>query len=284
MGQILSFVNYVRRILTFTSKSKAIGDIEKIDAGTSNACILKKKMCTHNGVITIKLSDEILVDITVNKRVRIINEINRLQLCFMRSSCFIIHSRGRLHQSDKNIDIVIENIYNRRYIKMTAEGVSFSSDKSNLAYMLEAEGGKCVIREDTFSALNLDYMYNIFGFTEKLGREYQEEAVSIAERARCWQNDDSDHYLINGVNITHTRDGLVLITKSEGAYEIRMHAEKESALLKTPNFFSRVKVEEDGYIFFAKQGEKRMHSDNSIVLLHCGNNDRGLDNNGKLIV
>jgi hypothetical protein len=91
---------------------------------------------------------------------------------------------------------------------MWYKGVSFTSERCALTYMVDAAGTRTTC--DRFLDLRQDYLMSVFYGDLCYGPYYIQEAISILQGIRYWINDKgTEIFLINNVRVSQTCDGMV---------------------------------------------------------------------------
>jgi len=95
-----------------------------------------------------------------------------------------------------------------RYAKMWYKGVSFTSERCALVYMVDAAGTRTTC--DRFSDISQDFSMSVFYDGSCYGPYYIQEAISILQRSQSWINDKgTENFVINNVRVSQTCDGMV---------------------------------------------------------------------------
>lgn len=91
---------------------------------------------------------------------------------------------------------------------MWYKGVSFTSEQCALVYLVDTAGTRTTT--DNFSDMSQDVSLSVFYNDSRHGPAYVSEAVSLLESGQYWVTDDGvENWLINGVRVSQTPDGLV---------------------------------------------------------------------------
>lgn len=120
-----------------------------------------------NGTIQIRLREGIKVDMTVDKAVRVINPKGQI-VAAMSGNCTsasLTHPNGQVFQHGASVDIVAYDGLKRnnyvRYAKMYDKGVSLTSEKCALIYLVDDAGTRTTSDAMTMDVTR-DYSIPIF--------------------------------------------------------------------------------------------------------------------------
>jgi hypothetical protein len=95
-----------------------------------------------------------------------------------------------------------------RYAKMWYKGVSFTSERCALVYMIDAAGTRTTC--DRFPDMSQDFSMSVFYDSSCYGPYYIQEAISILQGYHYWINDKGTvNFVINNVHVSQTCDGMV---------------------------------------------------------------------------
>jgi hypothetical protein len=95
-----------------------------------------------------------------------------------------------------------------RYAKMWYKGVSFTSERCALVYMVDAAGIRTTC--DRFSDMSQDFSMSVFYDGSCYGPYYIQEAVSILQGSQYWISEKgTENFVINNVRVSQTCDGMV---------------------------------------------------------------------------
>ncbi|CAG0913639.1 unnamed protein product [Notodromas monacha] len=98
---------------------------------------------TARGTIALRLNCNVIVEITCDESIRLINYQDKVLLTVNATgqNSALVHPYGRVHQNDGRVEIVIyEPDGNHKFAKMWYKGVSFTADQCSLVYLVD-EGG-----------------------------------------------------------------------------------------------------------------------------------------------
>lgn len=95
-----------------------------------------------------------------------------------------------------------------RYAKMWYKGVSFTSDKCALVYLVDAAGTRTTT--DTFSDMNQDFSLPVFYNESRHGPGYQQDVMQILQNAQYFVDEKNvQNWIINNVRVSQAPDGLL---------------------------------------------------------------------------
>jgi hypothetical protein len=95
-----------------------------------------------------------------------------------------------------------------RYAKMWYKGVSFTSERCALVYLVDAAGTRTT--RDRFLDMSQDFSLSVFYNGSRHGPYYIQEAISILQGSRFWITEKgTENFVINNVLVSQTCDGLV---------------------------------------------------------------------------
>lgn len=91
---------------------------------------------------------------------------------------------------------------------MWYKGVSFTSEQCALVYLVDTAGTRTTT--DNFSDMSQDLSLSVFYNDSRHGPSYVSEAINLLESGQYWVTDEGvENWLINGVRVSQTADGLV---------------------------------------------------------------------------
>lgn len=96
------------------------------------------------GYISLKLRHGILLSITANQGIQVVNTKQNVSLAL--SSCgtqmAVVHPYGRILQYNARIEIETVNEVSVKNAKIWPRGVSFTADNCSMIYLLDAAGAR----------------------------------------------------------------------------------------------------------------------------------------------
>ncbi|XP_055387208.1 uncharacterized protein LOC129615850 [Condylostylus longicornis] len=255
------------------------------DIDSNRTC---ESLVLPNGTIQIKLRDGIKVNMTLDKAVRIINQRSHVAIALSNngSSSALIHPNGRVYQYGSRVEIIAHDGMRTnnyiRYAKMWYKGVSFTSEKCALIYLVDAAGTRTT--SDTFMDMSKDYTMAVFFNESRHGSSYILEATNTLRDSKSQITEDgTEIHEINGFRISQTPDGLVKITRNHNKCLIRTSPGNGSATLTTPIIHCTASLGKTSHLF-VRRGERRMHFDGSSFVVRNSGHSAGFDENNLLNV
>lgn len=91
---------------------------------------------------------------------------------------------------------------------MWYKGVSFTSEKCALVYLVDAAGTRSTA--DSFFEMTQDFSLPVFYTGSRRGPACLQEVIAILQSGQYWVTDEGiQNWIINGIRISQTEDGLV---------------------------------------------------------------------------
>ncbi|XP_063221163.1 uncharacterized protein LOC134530344 [Bacillus rossius redtenbacheri] len=240
---------------------------------------------TPHGTICLRLPYHIRVELTVDRAVRIVNFKNNIVLALSESgsSAGLLHPNGRIHQYGSRVEIMaLDAKGNHKYAKMWYKGVSFTSDRSALVYLVDAAGTRTT--SDSFSDLRQDVSLTVFFGNSRHGAACVDEAKAALGESQFWLNDEGvSNWIINNVRVSQTADGLIRVARNSNKYLMRTSPSNGTASLTTPFIHCTASLGQTSHMF-VRRGERRMHFDCSSFIVRNAGHSAGFDDHNKLKV
>lgn len=241
-----------------------------------------------NGTIQIHLRDGVIIDMTLDKAVRVFNTRSMVALALSSNGSVsaMVHPNGRVYQNGSRVEIVTydgmkTNNY-VRYAKMWYKGVSFTSENCALTYLVDTAGTRTTT--DSFIDMSKDYTIFVFYNDSRHGPGCVQEAAAVVQNSvlSC-SEDGTEIYEINGFRISQAADGLVKLTRTHNKCLIRTSPTNGSATLTTPAIHCTASLGKTSHLF-VRRGEKRMHFDGSCFIVRNAGHSAGFNEENLLIV
>ncbi|KAJ8686450.1 hypothetical protein QAD02_022244 [Eretmocerus hayati] len=240
---------------------------------------------TPHGTISLRLHNNVRVDMTIDRAVRVINLKNKivLSLSGSGSASALLHPNGRIYQYGSRVEILAHDAQgNNKYAKMWYKGVSFTSEQNALVYLVDAAGTRTTT--DSFSDMSQDFSLNVFYAESRHGPACVQEAASILSAGQYWLTDEGvENWIINNVRISQTPDGLVRIARNSNKYQLRTSPSNGTASLTTPFLHCTASLGQTSHLF-VRRGERRMHYDGTSFIVRNAGHSAGFDENNKVKV
>ncbi|GLV41667.1 wurstfest [Carabus blaptoides fortunei] len=239
---------------------------------------------TTGGIIRLCLHDNIRVDMTLDRAIRVMNYNNNIAVAVSASGS----TAALLHPNGKRLpvwitcgDISIRQTHlteiTSKYAKMWYKGVSFTSDQSAVVYLVDSAGTRTTT--DTFSDLSEDFSHPVFYNESVHGPAHVEDAKGLLQQSKYWiSKEGTDNWIINQVRVSQTVDGLVRIDRNNGQYNLRTSPSNGSAGISTPFVHCTGSSGEAGHLF-VRRGERRMHYSGNTFIVRNAGHSAGFDDN-----
>ncbi|XP_049853105.1 uncharacterized protein LOC126334675 isoform X3 [Schistocerca gregaria] len=206
-----------------------------------------------------------------------------LALSSSGSSSALIHPNGCVYQYGSRVEILANDANgNYKLAKMWYKGVSFTSEKCALVYLVDAAGTRTTT--DVFSDMSNDFSLSVFYDDSCHGLPYIHDCIATLQRAQHWVTDEGIfHWMINSVHISQTQDGLVRVARHSNKYQMRTSPANGTASLTTPFVHCTASLGQSSHLF-VKRGERRMHYDGSSFIVRNAGHSAGFDEKNQLKV
>lgn len=230
--------------------------VESTEDGSTTAVV------TSMGIISLMIHNDIRVDITVDGAVRILNFAADVTIAVSVTGkqCAFLHPVGRMRLCDNKIEIVgISPSGNHKFAKIWSGGISFTSERSGLVYLVDPAGTRST--KDIFSdLLATDFSKQTFFHGSQHGVRYLEECVKILNSAHYkMKADGSETWIINDILIQKTVDNLVSVNRGKNEIQIKTNLFGKARL--TTSIFHCTASSGEQQHLFVKSDDKRMHYD-----------------------
>jgi len=165
---------------------------------------------------------------------------------------------------------------------MWYKGVSFTSEQCALVYLVDAAGTRTTT--DNFSDMSQDISLAVFYRESKHGPSCFTEAINLIESGQHWVTDEGiENWLINGVRVSQTPDGLVRVARNSNKYQARTSPSNGTASLTTPFLHCTASMGQTSHLF-VRRGERRMHYDGTSFIVRNAGHSAGFDEKNQLKV
>jgi len=264
----------------FSTYADILQDLYNVDNFETGAVI-----ATEHGTMSIRLHSRMRVDMTIDRAIRIVNLKSNIVMSLNSSgsSCALLHPNGRILQYGSRVEIVAHDIHgNNKLAKMWYKGVSFTSEKCALVYLVDSAGTRTT--SDTFSDMNNDFSLPVFYNDSRHGVGYQHEAMNLLQNAQYFVDDKKvQNWIINNVRISQTPDGLLRVARNSNKYQLRTSPSNGSATITTPFVHTTASLGQTSHLF-VRRGERRMHYDGSSFIVRNAGHSAGFDEKNMLKV
>ncbi|KAK3925789.1 putative global transcription activator SNF2L2 [Frankliniella fusca] len=242
-------------------------------------------VATPHGTMSLRLHDRVRVDMSVDRAIRVINLKNNIVLALgaTGSSAALLHPNGRTYQYGSRVEILAHDSRgNNKFAKMWYKGVSFTSEQCALVYLVDTAGTRTTT--DNFSDMSQDLSLSVFYNDSRHGPACVSEAISLLESGQYWVTDEGvENWLINGVRVSQTADGLVRVARNSNKYQVRTSPSNGSASLTTPFLHCTASLGQTSHLF-VRRGERRMHYDGASFIVRNAGHSAGFDEKNQLKV
>lgn len=153
---------------------------------------------------------------------------------------------ARLLQYGPRIEVQVDDDISVKNAKIHPKGISFTANNCALVYLLDEAGARST--SDMFHDLQAsDIAATLFQEAARGDGWAVAAAVEMLEGVQYWR-DEEEHWVVGGVLVTQTRDGLVTVDRPLGGDSLRLRV--------SPNN-GKVRYERRGVVVTASQGEER---------------------------
>lgn len=249
-------------------------------------------LVTSHGIISVHLHNGVRVDLTVDKAIRLLNYESNIILALGSNgaSAAMIHPSGSVYQYGSRVEITTPDpVGNTKYAKMWYKGVSFTSEKCALVYLVDQAGTRTTT--DTFSDMSGDFSMPVFLSDSFFGPNAVEECIQILRGTQYWLTEEGvENWIINGIRISQTADGLVRVGRGTSKYQLRTSPTNGTASLTTPFVHATASIgvptpnNAGAPHLFVKRGERRMHCDGKTFIVRNAGHSAGFDELNQLKV
>jgi len=232
------------------------------------------------------------VDTTIDKGIRVLSEQSKIIISLSPDgdSAALIHPSGLVYAYGSRVEITTtDGNGNTKFAKMFYKGVSFTSDTSALVYLVDQAGTRTT--SDTFSDLGGDFSIPVFLYNAHYGPNMIPECTKILRQAQYWITEDgTENWVVNGIRVSQTADGLVRVGRGTSKYQIRTSPNNGTATITTPSVHSTASIgvpstnNSSGPHLFVKRGERRLHSDGLTFIVRNAGHASGFDEFNQLKV
>ncbi|XP_052119658.1 uncharacterized protein LOC113218383 isoform X2 [Frankliniella occidentalis] len=255
------------------------------DAAGAGAGPSGTAVATPHGTMSLRLHDRVRVDMSVDRAIRVINLKNNIVLALggNGSSAALLHPNGRTYQYGSRVEILAHDSRgNNKFAKMWYKGVSFTSEQCALVYLVDTAGTRTTT--DNFSDMSQDLSLSVFYNDSRHGPACVSEAINLLESGQYWVTDEGvENWLINGVRVSQTADGLVRVARNSNKYQVRTSPSNGSASLTTPFLHCTASLGQTSHLF-VRRGERRMHYDGASFIVRNAGHSAGFDEKNQLKV
>jgi len=278
---------------------KEVGGV--VEGATSGAPTAEddfvKAVVEEGGYISLHLRFGVRVDIAPNQAIRIINTRKAVDLglsgCATQMS--MVHPQGRVLQYNSRIEVQVENYHHPtshypsvKNAKVWPRGVSFTSNNCALVYLVDAAGARSTT--DTFHDLYADNISEtVFSRSTQVASCHYQSVIEKCKfdlnEAEYWRNSDiePDCWVINGVQIKQTHDGLVTVERKYGneVFQLRTSPSNGKVRLQSSFLYLTASMGDEAHVFI-KSNERRIHYNGTAFVVRNAGHSAGFDETGLL--
>lgn len=242
-------------------------------------------IATTHGILSLRLNHGMRVDLTTDQAVRIINFQSNIVIAMNSAGSVVamLHPNGRVHQYGSRVEIMAHDPRgNHKYAKMWYKGVSFTAENCALVYLVDSAGTRTTT--DNFSDLSHDFSASVFYTESKHGSAYVPDAIASLQASYYWLSEENvENWLIAGVRISQSQDGLVRAVRGVNKYQVRTSPVNGTACVTTPYVHCTASMGQTCHLF-VRRGERRMHFDGSSFIVRNAGHSAGFDEKTQLKV
>lgn len=241
----------------------------------------------QQGFISLQLREKVMVDISVNMAVRLRNSIQQttVTLSGCGSQVAVVHPKGCVLQYGQRIEIQVKDEISTKNAKMYPKGVSFTANNCALVYLLDQAGTRTT--SEMFHDLQEDNVATVL-FQQTCDNSHRAIAENIArlESAAYWKSESNvDSWIINGVSVQQTRDGLTVVERIIGSDRFMMKASPSNGKVRLEMAFMQVTASlGDESHLFVRSHDRRLHYNgkNLVFTVRNAGHAAGFDEGGVL--
>ncbi|XP_058123613.1 uncharacterized protein LOC131294797 [Anopheles ziemanni] len=241
-----------------------------------------------DGFLQLNLRDGIMVGLTLNS-LKVINKRMNIAISVSGDSTTVAmsHPNGIIYQYGAQVDIVAcdakKSNHFIRYARMWHKGISFTSDRCALIYLVDAAGTRTTSETITMD-LEADYVNQVFYNGAACSTQTMAE-LSLLQRHASYHltGDGGLVYQIHGYRITQANDGQVKLVNATKQCIIRTSPTNGSATVTTPSIHCTASLGATSHLFVRCE-EKRMHFDGAAFVVRNAGHSAGFDEINRLRV
>ncbi|GMT01622.1 hypothetical protein PENTCL1PPCAC_23796, partial [Pristionchus entomophagus] len=263
--------------------AEAVGGAAAAAAAASELTPYPLVYCTPAGSISCVLNHDVLVEMAVDRSVRIVLHDHFAAFCNARgNSSAILHPTARIrHTEDYVYTKFIAN--NEKMAVFGEQGVLFTMSHLSEAYLVNSAaypGASAVALDQLqFPALDDDFTIKMFYKEAQTGPQFHALCRDIVSEATYDRRPDGSLYLhINGMLIRQSTTGDVIIDARPR--QISCSPSKKSVHVRSGCIDMAVEEDERGYV---KQAHKRVHVSRSGMVISDGNCITSMDHFGRIV-
>jgi len=253
-----------------------------------------KAVVEELGYISLQLRYDMRVDIAANQAIRIVNPRRKvtLGLTGCGTQMAMVHPQGRVLHYNSRIEVQVEDYVSGgpsiKNAKMWPKGISFTSNKRALVYLVDAAGARSTT--DTFYNLYTENIADtLFNRSSQLLTSTYSAAINKCvrdlEAAEYWRTSDNelDCWMINNISVKQTTDGLVTVERKHGneVFNLRTSPSNGKVRLQSSFIYLTASMGDEAHIF-VKSNDRRIHYNGAAFVARNAGHSAGFDETGLL--
>ena len=178
------------------------------------------------------------------------------------------------------------NIICSKNAKIYTKGISFTANNCALVYLVDEAGARSTSDQfhDLFAGDIVDKLFK--ESCKKAGITAYDLSLKHLDSSQYWQSENGlDCWLINGISIKQTKDGLVILERQNGLETFAFKTSPSNGKVKLESSFvhATASLGEESHMF-VKSGNHRLHynGQSNMFVVRNGGNAAGFDENGML--
>ncbi|KAK8770664.1 hypothetical protein V5799_012876 [Amblyomma americanum] len=235
-------------------------------------------MVSSYGTVSVFLRQNVRVDISVDRAVRVVNFAMHCTAAFSSSGtrCCACHPCGRVLQEGSDVHMSTGN----RLGKISSRGITFTALNHGLVYLVDASGTKSTT--ERFHDLGYDLPLSMLNIEVEPDMDSFNECFEIVSQARRRTTRNGDEiWNLGGVRIKQTPWGDVQVSRDSGRRVIWTSPTAGSVSVTTP--LVKIALSSDPRkFFFVRTGAKRICANSDGFIVRNGSQRAGFDRRGRL--
>jgi len=256
------------------------------DSSVINSC--PYNISTEQGFIRVALRRRVFVDISEQMDIRLINaeKMSTMVISSQADQMAIIHPQGRVLQHGQIIEMQVFDSASVKNAKLHRGGVSFTSSKLLLVYLLDQVGARSTgeMFHDLYATEITDVL---FSKNNCFHVKSVEERIQQLGGIRFWKSNSNVDNIVIGktVEIRQTEDGLVTVERILSGEKVMMRSSPTNGKVKinTPGVLLTASLGTEAHLFLRSR-ERRIHYDGvsfKFIVRNAGHS-AGFDEDGNL--
>ena len=262
---------------------------------TSSLCALEDSrletvtcVVEQEGFLHLHLKAGVLLDIapTLAVRMRNTRQGSTITLSACTTQMALVHPKGRVLHYGPRIEVQTEDTVSVKNAKIHPKGVSFTANNCSLVYLLDEAGARST--SDMFHDLHASHIADTL-FEESSqkggGTDWAVMAgVQMLEKAQYWR-DVEDHWVIGGISVTQTRDGLVTVERQTGGVKLIIRTSPNNGKVRFDSGLVQLTASlgQESHLFL-RSGDRRLHysGQSAVFTVRNAGHSAGFDEAGML--